>query len=343
MAAAAVAACGARNRLAVNVLRAPEVLSWSTADVADGQRLAFYSDVISSAIDPMEVARSVTAPFKGEITATGLGPLALVHGVSTAHDCVRGVEHVARSTSRQFHLIVNRQSSWNLRHRDWTHIGCGDAVLLDSSLGHYLNFVEAFDNVHLVLPEAWLGQWLPDPGVLAGRPLPADASWARALTTFVAQLLPETVHHGALPTSLIVDHLGALLALCANQLSGESVPPALRQRQLRDLVQEAIVQRCTEYSLGAPEIAMALGISVRTLHRTLAACGQTFGATLMTARVALATRMLESPLMARLTISEIGRRAGFSDASHFARVFRRHTGRTPVQIRHARGWLSTPD
>jgi AraC-like DNA-binding protein len=313
-----------------------DIQRWSTRDIAAGQRLAFYSDVISSALDPMVVARAVTGPFKGEITATGLGPLTLVHGVSTAHDCVRGAEHVALSSSRQFHLIVNRKSSWNLHHRDWVHVGCGDAVLLDSSLGHYLNFVQAFDNVHLVLPEAWLGQWLPDPGAFVGRPLPSDAIWARALTTFVAQLIPEDLQHGALPTSLIVDHVGALLALCANQISGESKLPALRQRQLRDLVREAIVQRCTEHSLGALEIALALGISVRTLHRTLAACGQTFGGLLTNARVALATRMLESPLMARLTISEIGRRAGFADPSHFARVFRRQSGLTPAQVRHGR-------
>ncbi len=334
--AATVAAGRAWNVLPVNVRPIPQIHSWSTEDVSAGQRLAFYSEVISSALDPMVVARAVTDPFHGEITATGLGPLTLVHGVSTAHDCVRGEEHVARSTSRQFHLIVNRQSSWNLRHRDWVHVGRGDAVLLDSRMGHYLNFVQAFDNVHLVLPEAWLCQWLPDPGAFAGRPLPSDASWARALTAFVAQLLPETVHHESLPTSLIVDHVGALLALCANQVSGGYAPPALQQRQLCDLVHEAIVQRCTEFSLGALEIALALGISVRTLHRTLAACGQTFGGLLTSARVTLATRMLESPLMARLTTSEIGRRAGFSDPSHFARVFRRHTGITPAQMRHRR-------
>lgn len=331
--AAAVVACRAWDCFTVNMRTLPPIQRWSTGDVSAEQRLAFYSDVISSALDPMVVARAVTGPFKGEITATGLGPLTLVHGVSTAHDCVRGVEHVALSTSRQFHLIVNRQSNWNLQHRDWMHVGRGDAVLLDSSLGHYMNFVDAFDNVHLVLPEAWLGQWLPDPGVLVGRPLPDDASWARALTSFVAQLLPETLQRGVLPPGLIVDHVGALLALCANQVRGDSAAPALRQRQLRDLVQEAIVQRCTEHSLGAIDIAVALSISVRTLHRTLAACGLTFGGLLMSARVALATRMLESPLLARLTTSEIGRRVGFSDPSHFVRVFRRHTGSTPAQLR----------
>lgn len=323
-----------RAGLSVNVRADQALQSWRTEDVRARDRLAFYSDVISSALDPMVVARSVGGAFRGEITATELGPLSLVRGVSSAHDCVRGDEHVARSSLRQFHLIINRASSWNLRHRDWVHVGRGDAVLLDSRLGHYLSFPQDFDNVHLVLPEAWLAQWLPDPGALVGRPLPSDASWARALTQFMAQLIPETVHHGALPVGLIVDHLGALLALSAGQIGGEGGAPAVQQRQLCERVREAIVQRCTDHSLGAIEIAQLLGISVRTLHRTLAACGQTFGDVLMSSRVALATRMLESPLMKRLTIAEIGRRAGFSDASHFARVFRRHTASTPVQLRN---------
>jgi AraC-like DNA-binding protein len=336
VAAARGGARAARNGVAMSAPPIADIQRWSTRDIAAGQRLAFYSDVISSALDPMVVARAVTDPFDGEITATRLGPLILVHGVSTAHDCVRGGEHVALSTSRQFHLIVNRRSGWNLRHRDWVHVGCGDAVLLDSSLGHYLNFAQAFDNVHLVLPEAWLGQWLPDPAAFVGKPLPNDAVWARALTGFLAQHVPENLQQGTLPTHLIVDHVGALLALCANQVSGEAMQPVLRQRQLRDLVQDAIVQRCTEQTLGAVEVALAVGISVRTLHRTLAACDQTFGGLLMSARVALATRMLESPLMARLTISEIGRRAGFADPSHFARVFRRHSGITPARLRRDR-------
>jgi AraC-like DNA-binding protein len=54
---------------------------------------------------------------------------------------------------------------------------------------------------------------------------------------------------------------------------------------------------------------------------------------LMQARVDLAGRMLQSPLFDRVTTAEIGRRAGFSDASHFVKVLRRHTGQTPRQMR----------
>ena len=66
-------------------------------------------------------------------------------------------------------------------------------------------------------------------------------------------------------------------------------------------------------------MASSLNVSTRTLHRVLAACGETFGAMLIQARVDLAVRMLQSPLFDRLTTAEIGRRAGFSDASHFVR------------------------
>ena len=65
-------------------------------------------------------------------------------------------------------------------------------------------------------------------------------------------------------------------------------------------------------------------------------CGETFGSMLIEARVDLAVRMLQSTLFDRVTTAEIGRRAGFSDASHFVKVLRRRRGQTPLRLRRAR-------
>jgi AraC-like DNA-binding protein len=46
--------------------------------------------------------------------------------------------------------------------------------------------------------------------------------------------------------------------------------------------------------------------------------------------------MLRSPLFDRMTTAEVGRRAGFSDASHFVKVLGRRTGQTPMRMRRAR-------
>jgi AraC-like DNA-binding protein len=105
---------------------------------------------------------------------------------------------------------------------------------------------------------------------------------------------------------------------------------------VRDQVSDQIKQRCPDRYLQAADVASSLNISKRTLHRALAASGETFGTTLIRARVDLAVRMLQSPLFDRVTTAEIGRRAGFSDASHFSKVLRRQTGQTPLQMRRAR-------
>ena len=116
-------------------------------------------------------------------------------------------------------------------------------------------------------------------------------------------------------------------------LSGSNIASTPIERSVRDQVHDHIVQRCSETSLRAEDVASSLNVSTRTLHRVLAACGETFGAMLIQARVDLAVRMLQSPLFDRLTTAEIGRRAGFSDASHFVKVLRSRTGQTPLRIR----------
>jgi AraC-like DNA-binding protein len=90
---------------------------------------------------------------------------------------------------------------------------------------------------------------------------------------------------------------------------------------------------CADPAVTAQSVAQALNISVRTVHRALTATNETFGALLMAQRVELALRMLMSSSFNHLTTAEIGRRAGFSDPSHFVRVFRRHTGQTPGERR----------
>lgn len=108
-------------------------------------------------------------------------------------------------------------------------------------------------------------------------------------------------------------------------------------RALRDRIVETIQQTCGELTLTAAAVAAAAKVSIRSLHRSLASEGETFGELLLQARAALATRMLESRLFNRLTIAEIGRRAGFIDPSHFGRVYRRLTGFSPGQVRNKPG------
>ena len=211
----------------------------------------------------------------------------------------------------------------------------GDLIFYDSRYPLDCEFQLNWRCFNLRLSEQFARKWLPNPACFGGRVI-SDSKWGRVLASYVAQLSPEFVVQAPMPQAVLIDQLGALLALTATELNGSHTVSTSVERSVRDQVCDHIKQRCPDTFLRAAHIAASLNISTRTLHRALAACGETFGAMLIRARVDVAVRMLQSPLFDRVTTAEIGRRAGFSDASHFTRVVRRRTGQTPLQMRRAR-------
>jgi AraC family transcriptional regulator, positive regulator of tynA and feaB len=215
-------------------------------------------------------------------------------------------------------------------------------LLTDSRHPFDYNFLTAWKDVYVRLSEQFVRRWVRNPIVLGERPL-GDSQWGHVLASYLAQLSPEFIVQAPLPQAVLIDQLGALLALTASERSGRRAVSTPAERSVRDHVYDHIRQRCADTSLQAADIASSLHISTRTLHRALGTCGDTFGAMLIQARVDLAVRMLQSPLFDRVTTAEVGRRAGFSDASHFVKALRRRTGQTPLQMRRAsHGKLAAP-
>jgi AraC-like DNA-binding protein len=80
------------------------------------------------------------------------------------------------------------------------------------------------------------------------------------------------------------------------------------------------------------EVAAALGISVRTLHRKLKAEGIVFSDLSKALQQREACRMLAD---ASLSIEQVAESVGYSDVSSFTRAFRRWTGTTPAVYRRS--------
>jgi AraC-like DNA-binding protein len=271
-----------------------------------------------------------------ELTALELPSIAIVAQRGSPQRAIRARTEIRRTSRHCFNLVLVLGGSWQVTHRTRTRFGPGDLIFYDSRYPLDCNLLRNWSDVNLQLSEQFVRKWLPYADCLGGRRISRDSQWGRVLASYVAQLSPEFVVQAPLPQSVLIDQLGALLALTATELSGHQAIPTPAERSVRDQVYDHIKQRCSDSFLRAGDVASSLDISKRTLHRALAAAGETFGAMLIQARVELAIRMLQSPLFDRVTMAEIGRRAGFSDASHFSKVLRRQTGQTPVQMRRAR-------
>ncbi|MEX3791081.1 AraC family transcriptional regulator [Paraburkholderia sp. BR14374] len=325
----------------MNGIGIAEVARWSTRDLPAPQRLDVWADVLTSAMIPLYVRTSNPREFEANMTVVACGPLTVVRQSGTPHTCGRGRSELARSGKRQYHLMMSLNNTYHVLHRNDLCLAPGDLVLVDSDLNCGIDLVRWYEFLNIGVPVEWLKRWIPDVGSLVGRRIPGNSNWGAALAAYLVQLLPDAVANAPIPHSVLADQVGALLALIAHEMSGQEPHSKPAERSLRDRVSDCLAQRCHEHGLTAEAVADSLGISVRTLHRALAGCQQTFADQLLDARMNCALRMLESKIFARMTVGEIGRRAGFADASHFTRVVRRRMGATPQQLRMRSGAVSS--
>ena len=104
--------------------------------------------------------------------------------------------------------------------------------------------------------------------------------------------------------------------------------------RVRDLVEVLLpTGRC-----GVDQVARTLGMDRRTLHRHLAARGETFTSTVDAVRAGLAERYLSNE---RYRLTEIADLLGFAAPSAFSRWFRHRFGDSPSQWRARRADLPT--
>jgi AraC-like DNA-binding protein len=318
------------------------IVRLSTRDVAPADRLSYASWLVGSALAPSALSAGTPAEYELDLTALELPSIAIVAQSGSPQRAIRARAEIRRTSQRYFFLVLALSGSWHVTNVTRTRLGPGDIVFYDSRDPLDCDLLLQWSGLNLQLSEQFVRKWVPNPLVLSRGRL-GDSQWGRVLASYVAQLSPEFVVEAPLPQGVLIDQLGALLALTASELSGRRATSTPAERSVCDHVYDRIRQRCADTSLHAADIASSLSMSKRTLHRALAASGETFGAMLIQARVDLAVRMLQSPLFDRVTTAEIGRRAGFSDASHFVKALRRRTGRTPLQMRRAsHGKLITP-
>ncbi|KWE50853.1 hypothetical protein WL76_20985 [Burkholderia ubonensis] len=308
----------------------------STEDVPPAQRLDYWADILASALVPMAIRSPFPGQFESNLLSTAIGPLTITELSGSVHDALTTSHEIARSQGRSFHLVMCRNHPWTMTHRGQARLLPGELAFFDTRFEFEMNCPESYDFLNLTIPPEWLATWGVNLDVLTGRRISTNSGWGRVLCSYVDQLSPDFIASAPLPESVLADQVGALLALTVHEMSGESPDPSPTTRSLLERIHDCLAQRCTEPQLTASDISTQLNVSVRTLHRVLASGGESFGQQLLKARTQIAIRMLESRALDHVTTAEIGRRAGFMDASHFVRVIHQRTGHTPRQLRQLR-------
>lgn len=313
----------------------PQMHHWHTNVVPSAQRLAYWVDAISDGFLAMDADSPLREGFTGELCSARLGGIGLNWVSASPQDVYRTARGIARSPVNYHYLLGDLAHAW-WAEQDGRRVGLqpGDFLLIDSRRRYEFHFPLGPATVSLELPLEWVARWVAQPEAQGARHFSVAGGWAGVLARYAAQWRPEFASACPLPAELVTDHLGSLLTLACGQPADDGRSGATAS--LRKQVHARLLERMHESGLTAAAVAQSLDISVRSLHRALAAAGETFADRLFEARMTAARRMLRSRQFDRLTTAEIGRRVGLADPSHFIRTFRRACGATPAQWRRMR-------
>ncbi|MFT3817484.1 MAG: helix-turn-helix domain-containing protein [Rubrivivax sp.] len=308
----------------------------STADVADRDRLAYWTDMVCDAYvqlhcDPGAGATSIA----GEIAVDRLATLELSLVTSTAQCVRRTAAKIAAATEDYFLVSIQSQGRGRVSQdgRD-ALLQPGDFALYDSTRPYTLSFDGDFQQYVLMLPGPALRTALRDTEALTATTVTGQRGaghlmigMIRTLVADIRTLAPESA--AAVADSVTQILVAGLAALPAARREALPQVRAFHREQVRALVR----QRLRDPALTVTDISCQLRLSPSTLHRAWAGEACSLSDWIWAQRLDAALRDLCDPAQAARNVSQIAYSWGFNDAAHFSRAFRARFGCAPSDMR----------
>jgi AraC-like DNA-binding protein len=233
-------------------------------------------------------------------------------------------------------LAVNPQGLLQVSQRGRELVlGPGDATLV--SLTEPLGSIHRAPSDFLVLrvPLPLIAPYLATGQDAVLNRIPGAAPPLRLLTNYLNIAWQEQTLASHDLQGAVVSHIYDLMALAIG--STRDAEQMARGRGLRAAQMHAIKQDIVRHlhrpDLSVSAIADRHGLTARFVQRLFEADDATFTQYVLSQRLLRARRMLIDPRYAGEKISSIAYDCGFGDISYFNRIFRRHYGATPSDVR----------
>ena len=227
--------------------------------------------------------------------------------------------------------LTDASRSIRVEHAGRSHrLSSADAIICDRARSVRVECTQ-YRHISLVLDRRRVTESLGgDPAILAGRRLPAFG-----LSGLLQSHMRATIDEADdLSTEQKSIALAAALAMATAVLGAElRAATSDASVSLYQVAHRLIERTCSDPELTPARIAASLGCSRATLYRLFEKQGASIAATIWSARLDRAQRLLTTSQYKQLLISDIALRCGFMDQPTFNRMFKRRYGLTPREAR----------
>ncbi len=216
-------------------------------------------------------------------------------------------------------------------------LGYGDATLLPTDTTGRVGSRLGMERIAVVIPrpEFAARDVRTDRAIM--QRLPRQSEGLQLLRSYLRSLEKTRLQNAAGARETIRRHLVdlAALAMMPNAAIGESDLTAVTVARVASAL-DHIGAHFQEPGLRVEAVSRRLGISPRYLQRLLESTGTSFTARVNELRLQEAFRRLAEAHDDACRVSDIALQVGFSDISHFNRLFRARFGDTPSGVRALR-------
>ncbi|MEP6840479.1 MAG: AraC family transcriptional regulator [Bradyrhizobium sp.] len=295
-----------------------------------------WRDVYGRGIAEVDIEPIGDGPFQADVTFNLLPNVAIAAGSrSPAHYRVtpellkQGRDIVALSILRSGHASATQFGKELI-----SGVGSASVLAVTGPSVSTLHTDGSF--ITLALERPAVAELAPDFTAAYGSSIPSHNAALRLLIKYLDTVLgadelanPDIARSAA---AHIIDL--AALALGARGDRAEMALGGVKAARLRTIKSD-ILAILGRNDLSSEMVAGRHGISSRYIRKLFEEDGTSFTAFILAERLARVRRVLQDSRHAHLTIAQLAQSNGFNDISYFNRVFRRHFGATPSDVREA--------
>lgn len=304
----------------------------STDAIAVRERAPQWCEWISQHFGGLRCEVDADAAFEGRMASSRAGDVILTRLEAHRHRVLR-TGAMARASERPYLKIV---APWQgcatvQQHAREASARNGAWVIYDTTGTYEIDNPEHSDHLIVMVPR----------DALPERALRLDHVMARRLgTSGISRVALETMRN----TYLELPHMSEAAANGAGEMIKQLVQLSLmeaagletgvtQREALRDRILAYVQQHLRDPQLSVDSIARALNCSRRHLYNAFAGEGESIAAHIQRLRLEACIRDLQSGGPHARPITDIAMSWGFGNLSHFSRVFRDRTGKSPSAFR----------
>lgn len=313
----------------------------STAEVAVGERFAFWREVHSKLWAPYDLRcdPQTESGFQARVGVSEFGAVQATLMTTMPHSVHRTPKLIRQADPEVFKLVcVVRGGGMVVKDGRHADVGVGDLVLYDTSRPYLAEFTPDVPVSELLLlrfPRFLLPLPARDLRRLSTVRIPATQGIGALSSQFLLQLARQMPEFSPADTTRLATlTLDVLTTALADALDApNTVPPHTRRRALMAQIHAFIREHLGDAHLTPGTIAAAHHISLRYLHKLFQQEGHTVTGLIRERRLEQCRRDLANPQLADRPIRAIAARCGFANPAHFSQVFRSAYGLSPCEFR----------